>query len=146
MGFQRFEAAAWSAEVADVEATPRYEVGAERRGMVHFRFALEENPGVEEDAVFVVFSNRMLASVYAGPYREGLSLPVDARLASDEGFDNLEFKLLSPKGCVVGRWSNEQGYPYWQAGAVVSIAFREVGRFAEHGLFETHGVSIRLEG
>ena len=128
-------------ERAEFERRPRYVLGEKGRAVVHFQFNLDAEDGGE--TLFVILSNRMGALVYRGPYRRSLSLEMDANLAADDGYDNLEFWLLQLGQKQICGWANERGYPYWRPGADISIEFLREGGFGDDGLFKQHDVTIR---
>lgn len=117
---------------AELETVPLYEPGAEGRATVIMQLAPAQK--IEGEALMVITSNRLNAAVYRGPYQPRLDLQMDAALADDEGYDNLEFQLLLPNENKVCRASNERGYPYWQPGKRITLRFLENAAYDEDEL------------
>ena len=125
----------------NLETRPRYVLGEKGRATVHFRFNLNIEEGSE--TLFVIFSNQVGALVYRGLYMRSLSLEMDAYLAADRGYDNLEFWLLQLRQKQICSWVNERDYRYWRPGAEISIVFLREGVFDDDHLFKQFDVTIR---
>ncbi|MDY6993452.1 MAG: hypothetical protein SVR94_12745 [Pseudomonadota bacterium] len=138
---QKVEQAEMDKERVYYETHLRYVLGEAGRAIVHFQFNLNiEN---NDETLFGIFSNRIRKLVYLGPYKDSLSLEIDANLTTDKGYDNLEFRLLQFEQKRFCSWANESDYPYWHPNAKISIDFLPKGIFDEEGLFKQFEVTIR---
>lgn len=120
------------------EALREYEAIEWERAAVRFQFNLA--PMSDHDTTFIILSNRVRATVYRGPYRNELLITVDALLASDGGYDNLEFLTIHRSERKICRWTNTAGYPYWHANSVLQIDLNAIPKLDENGLVQQFNV------
>ena len=141
MKYRKLEPKQFDEERAKLENRPRYKLRERGYATVRFHFSLELTN--DDETLFVIYSKRMYATIYIGPYKRNLSLDIDTHLAEDDGYDNLEFYLLQIEQKQLYSWVNERGYPYWCPNAEISIEFMQKGVFDIDGLYKQHNVTIR---
>lgn len=138
MKCREMEAPQIAEEIARFDGEPVYQPQAAAASRVEFRFDLQvPDP---ERARFGILSRRLDTFIYKGLYRYTITVPLDAGLTEDDGWDGLEFVLLQDNRICSA--SNERGYPFWRPGAQIGITFLQKPVFDEDGLYKQYDVTI----
>lgn len=128
-------------EKTRLEKLPVYVPEEKDRAKVEFLFNLDRS--TIGDSVFVIYSNRARSALYRGAYQAKVVVQIDHRLAHDDGYDDVEFRLLQLKDRRFCIWVNEQGAPFWQAGASVEVHFLQAPTLDKDGLPKRFDVIIK---
>lgn len=138
---QKLDASQFEAARTEFGQVHRYVPGGKGRAFVRFEFSLK--PAEVGESIFVILSSRTQTAVYHGPYQSQVSVEIDDNLSADEGYDHLEFWLLRLEEKQSCMWVNEQGAPYWNPGALVTIEFLPEPTVDDEGLRKRFNVTIR---
>jgi len=125
--------------IAEYASKPRYMPTRGLGSTVSLRFDLD--PAWAGDGTFIVISNRINQTLYVGPYAPEIALNIGPELTSQDGYDNLEFRLLRPTPGLHCIWATDPGFPFWGNARTLDICLMVERSIDSSGLI--HGYHVQ---